>query len=218
MRANHWKLAIAAFGTALAVAVPATAAEIRATITDAHGAAVEDAVVLATPVEGAGAPKAASGVVDQVDKTFVPYVSVIQAGTVVTFPNHDDVRHQVYSLSPAKSFELPLYAGTRAKPIVFDKPGVVTLGCNIHDWMIAYVYVADTPYFAKSGTDGKATIGNLRSGEYTVRVWHPRMEGSEKQTARKLTIDGTADVAFSLKLKPDFRPRRAPSPGAQGYR
>jgi plastocyanin len=216
MRTTHWKLVIAALGAMLAS--PINAAEIRATISDASGAAVEDAVVLAIPVEGTGALNPAPFVVDQIDKTFVPYVSVIQAGTVVTFPNHDDVRHQVYSLSPAKAFELPLYAGTKARPILFDKPGVVTLGCNIHDWMIAYVYVADTPYFAKSGADGKAAIANLRSGEYTVRIWHPRMEGSEKQTVRRVTIDGAADVAFSIKLKPDFRPRRAPSPGAQGYR
>ena len=105
--------------------------------------------------------KPRDNVVDQVDKQFVPKVQAVLVGTPVTFPNNDNVRHQVYSFSPAKRFELPLYAGVPAQPIVFDKPGVVVLGCNIHDWMVGYIYVSESPYFAKTGKDGKAVLADL---------------------------------------------------------
>ena len=95
-------------------------------------------------------PTRRDAVVDQVDKEFTPKVNAILVGTSVIFPNHDNVRHQVYSFSPAKRFELPLYAGVPAQPVVFDTPGVVVLGCNIHDWMVGYVYVSESPYFAKT--------------------------------------------------------------------
>lgn len=83
----------------------------------------------------------------------------VYVGTRVTFPNRDNIRHHVYSFSSAKKFELPLYIGTPAAPVVFDKPGVVALGCNIHDWMLAYIYVLTTPHFAKTAADGKARLG-----------------------------------------------------------
>jgi hypothetical protein len=152
---------------------------------------------------------------DQVDKEFVPYVNVILVGTSVTFPNSDNVRHHVYSFSQAKRFELPLYAGTPAKPEVFDTAGVVVIGCNIHDWMAAYIYVSESPYFAKTGADGSAKIGNLPPGEYQVRVWHPRMEGAEDATRRTaMVVDAkSAPMEWQLHLRPDKRTRRAPTPG-----
>ena len=92
-------------------------------------------------------PTAASPreVVDQIDKEFVPYVKPVRTGSFVQFPNKDHIRHHVYSFSAPSKFELPLYMGTPAQPVLFDKPGVVKLGCNIHDWMIGYVYVTDSP-------------------------------------------------------------------------
>ena len=133
-------------------------------------------------------------------------------GTSVSFPNNDNVRHQVYSFSPAKRFELQLYAGVPAQPIVFDKPGVVVLGCNIHDWMIGYVYVSESPYFAKTGANGKARITNLPPRAYIVRVWHPQAETQEEATRK--TIDAaarTVEVEWMLKVKPEARVRRAPT-------
>lgn len=199
------------------------AGDFHALVRDKSGKGIADAVVVALPANrtarGAGGATATI-IVDQVNKEFIPYVLPVQAGTAVNFPNKDNIRHHVYSFSPAKSFELPLYTGNPAAPILFDKPGVVVLGCNIHDWMIAYVYVSDSPYFAKTGADGKAALTDLPAGDYSVRTWHPRLEGKEEATERKVTIQrtGAFETTWDIGLRPDFRIRRAPIPGQSGYR
>ena len=201
---------------------PAEAGEVNAVVRDQRDQPVEDAVVLAVPESGAGALPAKPGreEVDQINKEFVPHVKPVLVGSPVYFPNKDDIRHHVYSFSAAKTFELPLYVGTPAKPVVFDRPGVVTVGCNIHDWMIGYIYVAETPYFGKTGRNGKVGLQNLPPGPYAVLVWHPRMEGSEESTRRSVGIDrsGAVDVAWQLTLRQELRARRAPVPGQRGYR
>src|ERR1700733_9222565 len=171
-------------------ATPGLAAELRVIVKDHHGKVVADAVVLATASDPKSAlhAKPPQDAVDQVDKQFVPYVKPILVGSKVRFPNSDNVRHQVYSFSPAKKFELPLYGRTVAPPVVFDKPGVVVLGCNIHDWMVGYIYVSATPFFAKTTAAGTAVIGEMPPGEYAVRVWHPSMEQSEEATTRHVTL------------------------------
>ncbi|MFJ2993511.1 methylamine utilization protein [Pandoraea sp. NPDC087047] len=142
---------------------------------DSTGAALGDAVVYLTP-EDAGAPvtRAAPASIVQNHKMFMPLVTVVQKGAAVDFPNRDDIAHDVYSLSEAKRFELKLYRG-RSRQVVFDKPGVVTIGCNIHDMMIAYVVVVDTPYFAKTGANGHGELPRLPAGRYRIAVWHPRL-------------------------------------------
>jgi len=193
----------------------ARANEIRASVTDDKGQPVEDAVVIAVPLDAVKrAPsRPREGVVDQVDKEFMPKVTVLLVGTSVTFPNHDNVRHQVYSFSPGKRFELPLYAGVPAQPIVFDKPGVVVLGCNIHDWMVGYVYVSESPYFAKTGKDGTAVLTDVPPRAYAVRVWHPQSEMAEDATRKDVDTSRAArnDVEWTLKLKSESRVRRAPT-------
>ena len=197
------------------------AAELLILVKDHHGKLVADAVVLATPVDPKGAlrTKPPPDAVDQVDKQFVPYVKPVFVGSKVQFPNSDHVRHQVYSFSPAKKFELPLYAGTNAPPVVFDKPGVVVLGCNIHDWMVGYIYVSETPFFAKTEAAGTATIDDMPPGEYTVRVWHPSMEHGEETTARRVTLNagGPSSVEWELSLKPTFRVPRVSGAASPGY-
>ena len=114
----------------------------------------------------------------QKDKAFVPKLRIVQTGSSVNFPNFDTVRHHVYSFSPTKTFEIKLYAGTPAAPVVFDKPGTATLGCNIHDRMLGYIHVVDTPYFGVSDAAGALTI-DIPPGEHRIRVWMPAMgEGS----------------------------------------
>jgi len=146
-------------------------------------------------------------------------VLIVQTGTLVEFPNSDNVRHQVYSFSPAKKFELPLYGGTEAPPVVFDKPGVVVLGCNIHDWMIGYIYVSETPFFAKTDAAGTAAVNDLPPGEYSVRLWHPGMERSEDSTLRQVTVnaDAPARAEWELNLKPTFKVPRVSGSSAAGY-
>lgn len=177
------------------------AGAINGTFADAGGAPVSDAVVYATPAAGA-APRPARGAnVEQINKEFVPHVTPVQTGTMVGFPNRDEIRHHVYSFSPAKPFELKLYAGTTTAPqVLFDKPGPVVLGCNIHDHMLAYLYVVDTPYFAKS-IAGSARMDNLPAGDYDVRVWHPRLRGNVAPQRVKLGADSSIALAFTLDLQ-----------------
>lgn len=132
--------------------------------------------VVSVMVKGAKTTAAAGMVTDmgQRGRVFVPTVIVIQTGSSVNFPNFDTVRHHVYSFSPIKPFEIKLYAGTPTAPVVFDKPGTATLGCNIHDKMIGYIHVVDTPYFGITDATGKVTI-EVPAGEHKVRAWHSGM-------------------------------------------
>lgn len=148
----------------------ALAAEVNVTVTDAAGKPVSDAVVAVFDGKTAAVNAQATGKIVQKNKQFNPGVSVIQTGTTVSFPNEDSVRHHVYSFSPAKKFELKLYSGVASNPVVFDKPGVVILGCNIHDTMVGYIYVVDTPFYGKTDANGKATL-HLAPGQVTVQVW-----------------------------------------------
>ena len=185
-----------------------------ATVADARGKPVADAVVVAVPVEGVAraVTRPREEVIDQIDAEFAPRVAAVLVGTPVVFPNNDNVRHHVYSFSPAKRFELPLYAGVPAQPVVFDKAGVVVLGCNIHDWMVGYVYVSESPYFAKTDASGTAKLADLPPRGYVVRVWHPQMEADEHTTQRSVDLAHatSVDVAWTLALKPEVRVRRAP--------
>lgn len=197
-------------------AAPAAAGDIRATVRDRDGKPVADAVVVAVPSGGATGAGIPPGLAeeDQRNKEFVPYVLPVQAGTRVHFPNNDNIRHHVYSFSPAKTFELPLYSGTPTSPVLFEKPGVVILGCNIHDWMVAYLVVLLTPHFARTDASGAARLA-APAGRYRIEVWHPRLSAAD---ARETTLaDGMAPLEFMLKLKPDRRIRRTPEGKASGY-
>ena len=160
---------------ACAVAGPAAAGDVTITLRDASGKPVADAVVYAVSAKVTAPAQAphARALVDQVNKEFVPRVSVVQAGTEIHFPNSDNIRHSLYSFSPAKTFATKLYSGREAAPVLFDKSGIVVLGCNIHDQMVAWVYVVDTPWFAKSGADGTATIKGVPAGEYQLSAEQP---------------------------------------------
>jgi plastocyanin len=125
--------------------------------------------------------------VTQVDRRFVPTVSVITVGSAVSFPNRDTVRHHVYSFSPAKRFEIKLYVGTPAAPVVFDQPGIAVLGCNIHDTMAAWVVIVDTPYHGRTGTDGRWS-GTAPPGRYRLRVWHPDLAVGALPTDEALAV------------------------------
>jgi len=193
------------------------AGSLEVIVKDDKGGPGSDAVAYAVGAASAAPKKHA--VVDQRDKQFVPYVTAIQVGTAVSFPNSDNIRHHVYSFSPAKKFELPLYSGVPAEPVVFDKVGFVTLGCNIHDWMIAYVAVLPTPYFQVTRQDGRALLKDLPPGQYTVQVWHPGLKGQPEAFAQRVDVGGgTKSLQFTLPLKHDVRAKRAPGLTTGGYR
>ena len=201
------------------------AAELRIALQDADtGAGVSDAVVevLLPPALQQAHLAAMEVSVDQVEKEFVPNVTVISAGSRVTFPNSDDILHHVYSFSPAKVFELPLYGQGQNVDYfeTFEQAGVVELGCNIHDWMLGYIYVAQTSLAVKTDEDGRATLSGVPAGEYTVRVWHPRSASEGKVVEQTLVFDDAqpANLRLALTLERDNRLRRAPNVSRTRYR
>ncbi|HEY3056715.1 MAG TPA: methylamine utilization protein [Thermoanaerobaculia bacterium] len=185
----------------IAFALPASAATIVVDVRDPQGAPLRDAVVYAAP-EGRGLePATRTAVMDQKDRTFVPHVLPVQTGTAVKFPNSDDIQHEVYSFSPAKTFQLPLYKGTPANPIVFTTAGVVTLGCNIHDKMNAYIVILDTPYFAKTEAGGRVEV-RIPAGKYAVHVWHPDMRDEPTPQSVSIGEGDRSELAFTVTAAP----------------
>lgn len=182
------------------LAVAAQAAPWTIQVRDAGGAPVPDAVVA---VELRGQPaKAGAGVtatMGQKDRQFQPQLLIVQTGTAVNFPNFDTVRHHVYSFSPTKRFELKLYSGTPAEPVVFDKSGVAQLGCNIHDRMSAHIVVVDTPVFGRADAQGEVKL-DLPPGEHRVRLWATRM-GNAAPTAQPLTVAAGAPGVLKVELR-----------------
>lgn len=198
----------------VAVAGIAQGAAIEVQVSTPQGKAIADAVVYAMPTNVQPSKPTRAIAIEQIDREFVPHVSVVQLGTTASFPNRDSVRHHVYSFSPAKTFEIKLYSGEAPREVVFDKPGAITLGCNIHDWMVGYVYVVDTPYFGKSGKDGKVRLEGLPAGDYEVKLWHP---GQRTGVApQKFTLDTSAErkLGFQLEItprRPKYKPPLDPS-------
>lgn len=189
-------------------ATGAMAGSLELQIATPDGRPVEDfAAVLEAP-SGLAARKAKASILQQ-DREFNPYLTIVQTGTAIEFPNRDPFKHHVYSFSQPKIFEIKLYADKPARPVVFDKPGLVALGCNVHDWMVAYVLVVDTPYFAKTGADGRARIANVPPGTYRLKLWHPRL--SPDLPARELKI-GKDAVRLSLQAAVPPRPPHTKPP------
>lgn len=163
--AMPWQTRAANAGMAAAlclIALAGNAAPVTVRVTDSTGQPLPDAVVYAEPAGGQSLPKQLKPAeIEQRKRAFLPLVTVVQTGTSISFPNNDSVRHHVYSFSPPKTFELKLYSGVPAMPVVFDKPGTVVIGCNIHDRMTAYIHVVPTPHFAKTDAAGLARIEGM---------------------------------------------------------
>ncbi|HEY5799782.1 MAG TPA: methylamine utilization protein, partial [Burkholderiaceae bacterium] len=176
----------------------AMAAALVVTVTDKAGQPLRDAVVYAETDAPSSALKPKLVQIEQRDRQFIPKVTVVQSGTSIAFPNNDTVRHHVYSFSPAKTFEVRLYTGVPKNPERFDKAGTVTLGCNIHDQMIAFVQVVDTPHFAKTDAKGRATL-DLPAGKYELKGWHYNM-AQEQAHARQAVTVAAGDATASFKL------------------
>lgn len=188
---------------ALGFANSVSAGDLAVTVRDDNGELLENAVVTLTPSFQPSNPfrNVQSTEMRQENTLFAPFVLPVAAGTEVTFPNFDEFRHHVYSFSSAKRFELRLYGQDETKAIVFDKPGIVALGCNIHDNMLAYIYVTDAPIFVKTDTDGVAHFEGLENGAYEVSVWHPGMRGKRgAQPKDVLVTDGSVET-FDLRLR-----------------
>ncbi len=195
------------------------AAELTCRLTAAKGGSpLPEAVLSLIPLDRSAPPvtPGARFEVAQEGQEFFPYVAVVQDGTQVVFPNRDSVQHHVYSLSKAKKFELPLYNPGQKESLVFETAGEVVLGCNIHDWMIAYVVVVPTPWFGQTDTVGRVTL-TAPAGRYRLEVWHPRL-GKPVAEEVVLAEGAPAQRDLSLTLKPDRRIRRGGAGKTGGYR
>ena len=205
LKTTHYKLLLILLAL-LSGAATATNLELR--IIDVEGKSLDDAVASLRPADG-HAPtvvKGTSAVMDQRDLQFMPHVLPIQVGTTVSMPNSDQVRHHVYSFSPAKHFELRMYKDRPGDPGDFLIPGIVSLGCNIHDWMLGYIVVLDTPYFAKSGSEGRITVANVPDGKYLLDIWHPRLAGSDPIVEPIVIAPGMAEKTVTVTVQPAEMP------------
>jgi plastocyanin len=187
-------------GLALALAGAASAATVTVQAQGAGGKPLADAVLLLEPLAARAVTKPATGVeIVQKDKQFVPAVTVVPVGTRVAFPNQDTVRHHVYSFSEARKFELKLYAGRPENPVLFDRAGVVVLGCNIHDQMVGWIIVSDTPWYGKSPASGRVVLTEVPPGHYRLRAWHPDLPPGSPGLEQAVVV-GAADAAAVVKL------------------
>jgi plastocyanin len=184
------------------IAAPAArAGELVVALKDASGEPVANAVVTYHPAAGAPTPHPAGPyVMAQADIRFEPFVMVVPAGAAVHFPNHDKVRHHVYSFSSAKRFELKLYGRDETRSVTFDHPGVVSLGCNIHDQMIGFIFVSDTPYVAKSDPRGEVAL-DLPPGPGTLTVWQPFLKSPRNEMIRTFTVPALGGARLDLALE-----------------
>jgi plastocyanin len=181
------------------VGLSASAAGLQVQVQDKNGKPLPNAVVFLESADAKSASKPLKGIeVVQAAKQFSPAVTVVTTGTSILFPNNDTVRHHVYSFSPAKTFDLKLYAGVPANPVVFDKSGIAVLGCNIHDNMVAWVVVVDTPYFGKTDAQGHLTI-DAPAGSYKLRTWHASLPTGAAAAEQAQTVGGgNAPVVIKL--------------------
>lgn len=178
------------------------AASLDVQVTGSDGKPLAETVVFLESPEARAATRPMSGVdVAQSMRRFTPRLTVVTVHTAVMFPNMDSVAHNVYSYSPAKTFELKLYKGKPANPVLFDRPGIVVLGCNIHDKMIAWVLVVDTPHFAIADANGQARFADVPAGNYRLRSWHTALPVGAAALEQSLTLgSGAATAAVKMPL------------------
>ncbi len=189
-------LVVAALGLGQAPASAVTGT-VDVLVTDGRGNALEDAVVSVRVGARSAAPPGTTATIDQRDRRFAPDVIAVQTGTEVQFPNGDDVRHHVYSFSKPNDFQIKLYHGEPGETVRFEHPGIVTLGCNIHDGMVGHIVVVDTPLHAVTGADGRARFENVPEGRHALEAWHPDSQTLETRVA----VPGTGErVERTLNL------------------
>ena len=188
--------------TSLATSVQS--ASLTILLTDELNQPVADAVVELIASKPSMPAEPGLGTIAQQDLTFVPFVSAFMVGSYIEFPNRDKTRHNVYSFSPAKTFETKLYAGQQEAPIEFDKPGIVTIGCNIHDYMQAYVYIGSSPLLAVSDSEGKINFSDLAFDTYQLNRWHPWQKNVHDSLS--VIVDRDSNVVLSMAIQPQQKP------------
>ena len=188
---------------ALGLAAPLCAAPLSVRVVDASGRGVRDAVVTFYPSGGAARPARPGGrfVVSQKNIQFHPFLTIVPVGADVSFPNFDPTKHHVYSFSPAKRFELKLFARDQSRTVHFDKPGVVALGCNIHDQMSAFIVVTDSAWTARTNAQGIAAFADAPNAPGRVTVWHPYLRAPGGIVQQGVAASQRS-ASFSVRLRP----------------
>jgi plastocyanin len=203
------KRSLCAAALAFACCDIVSAAELQLRIADDDGNPAANAVVTIVPLGGAAMPPPAETIearrlVDQRDETFIPLVTILPRGGSARFTNNDGFLHQVYSFSGIKQFELALSQGQTSDPVVFEESGVAAIGCNIHDQMIAYVFVTDSPWTVLTDEAGMAHLADIPEGTYSVEIWHPRLPPVTNPPRAQLAVAGDhAEFATRITLLPD---------------
>jgi plastocyanin len=197
--------------------LPCRAGDLSVTVVDRDGHGVDQVAVTATPSAGTTTTAPAPAVMDQRNRLFVPRLLVVAVGSTVQFPNNDTVSHQVYSFSPAKHFQLPLYKGEIHPPVVFDQPGLVVLGCNIHDSMVGYIYVTPAPYFGSTDAHGALLLKELPKGDYRVVIWSPYIADAPATLTRSIRVEGAGSQAERFQLKLGLRAEPEPKPHRENW-
>ncbi|RUO70670.1 methylamine utilization protein [Pseudidiomarina salinarum] len=212
---RNFQIIFAVLVAASAFAAPTVlvAKQLTVQVVDNKGHPLPDAVV-----SMAAAPAPADiAIMDQLDKLFHPFVLAVTAGTRVQFPNSDNLRHQVYSFSKTKPFELPLYSNQQAPELLFDKPGIVVLGCNIHDHMRAYIYVSPHGQSVTTNSAGAALLEHDETGPVTVYAWYPGL-GDQITDEQEFTVEADAgNLTIALPVTPDSQSPPPPSPLQQRF-
>ena len=193
------------------LSLEARPASLTMVVSDRSGQPVPEVVVYAVAAEKSTTqpvPRTPTTpvVMDQRFEQFRPHVLIAQTGSAISFPNADTVAHHVYSFSEPKQFELPLYQGTAHPPVTFDRPGVIDIGCNIHDHMEAHIVIVDTPFFAATGIDGRAVITDVPSGDYTVKIYSPRLRVTDHPVPQAIAVSGDSDAIVQIRLEGRLRP------------
>lgn len=182
-------------------ALPLRAGTLVVDVLQGGGRPLADAVVfLESPQARRQARPLMKAEMGQAGKQFVPQVLVVTTGTEVDFPNRDTVRHHVYSFSPVKKFELKLYIGTPTKPVLFDQPGIAVLGCNIHDQMVGWIVIVDTPYFGRTAEQGQLVLDKLPPGNYRLRSWHPGLPVGAPALDQAVTVPAEGRLAVTVRM------------------
>jgi len=201
------RLLVASMLATLVASTGARAESVSVTVSDRDGRPVPDVVVYALPSGGESRVSAngSRAIMDQIDRKFVPHILVVQTGTAVEFPNSDTVAHHVYSFSHPNHFKLPMYKGHAHPPVTFAESGIVVLGCNIHDHMLGYIVVVDTPYFGKTDATGVAVLESPAGQATTVTIWSPRIRDDAERLS--VMVDGTAaDRQLAFRMEKNLRP------------
>jgi plastocyanin len=190
-------LRCAAAAVCVGAAGAAGAAALEVQVTDAAGRPLDGAVVWIESAAARAAVKPAQNVeIAQQQRRFTPGVSVVPVGTAVAFPNRDTVRHHVYSFSPAKRFELKLYIGRPENPVLFDRAGIAVLGCNIHDEMVGWVVIVETPWFGRTAADGRVRL-DVPGGAHRLRAWHAELPVGAPAADQALAV---ADAGTTARI------------------